>query len=187
MRISSAQAQHQLVQAMLDKQSQLTRTQQQLASGQRLLAAADDPAAAVRTLALDRALDRLEIYGRNADLAQNRLQAEESTLSAMGDLLLRARELTLQANSGAQNNGSRDAITTELSQLQAQLPAIGQSPRCTRRISVRRLPEPTSSFPARRDGCCDLYRRCRTAFPLDWGEPVAGDQRSRRTGTACRA
>ena len=120
MRISSAQAQHQLVQAMLDKQSQLTRTQQQLASGQRLLAAADDPAAAVRTLALDRALDRLEIYGRNADLAQNRLQAEESTLSAMGDLLLRARELTLQANSGAQNNGSRDAITTELSQLQAQ-------------------------------------------------------------------
>ena len=121
MRISSAQAQHQLVQAMLDKQSQLTRTQQQLASGQRLLAAADDPAAAVRTLALDRALDRLGIYGRNADLAQNRLQAEESTLSAMGDLLLRARELTLQANSGAQNNGSRDAITTELSQLQAQL------------------------------------------------------------------
>lgn len=121
MRISSAQAQHQLVQAMLDKQSQLTRTQQQLASGQRLLAAADDPAAAVRTLALDRALDRLEIYGRNADLAQNRLQSEESTLSAMGDLLLRARELTLQANSGAQNNGSRDAITTELSQLQAQL------------------------------------------------------------------
>ncbi len=121
MRISSAQAQHQLVQAMLDKQSQLTRTQQQLASGQRLLAAADDPAAAVRTLALDRALDRLEIYGRNADLAQNRLQTEESTLSAMGDLLLRARELTLQANSGAQNNGSRDAITTELSQLQAQL------------------------------------------------------------------
>jgi len=120
-RISSAQAQHQLVQAMLDKQSQLTRTQQQLASGQRLLAAADDPAAAVRTLALDRALDRLEIYGRNADLAQNRLQSEESTLSAMGDLLLRARELTLQANSGAQNNGSRDAITTELSQLQAQL------------------------------------------------------------------
>jgi flagellar hook-associated protein 3 FlgL len=106
---------------MLDKQSQLTRTQQQLASGQRLLAAADDPAAAVRTLALDRALDRLEIYGRNADLAQNRLQTEESTLSAMGDLLLRARELTLQANSGAQNNGSRDAITTELSQLQAQL------------------------------------------------------------------
>lgn len=121
MRISSAQAQHQLVQAMLDKQSQLTRTQQQLASGQRLLAAADDPAAAVRTLALDRALDRLEIYGHNADLAQNRLQAEESTLSAMGDLLLRARELALQANSGAQNNGSRNAITTELSQLQAQL------------------------------------------------------------------
>lgn len=121
MRISSAQAQHQLVQAMLDKQSQLTRTQQQLASGQRLLAAADDPATAVRTLALDRALDRLEIYGRNANLAQNRLQAEESTLSAMGDLLLRARELALQANSGAQNNGSRSAITTELSQLQAQL------------------------------------------------------------------
>lgn len=121
MRISSAQAQHQLVQAMLDKQSQLTRTQQQLASGQRLLAAAADPTAAVRTLALDRALDRLVVHGRNADLAQNRLQAEESTLSAMGDLLLRARELTLQANSGAQDSVSRGAIATELAQLQAQL------------------------------------------------------------------
>jgi len=121
MRISTAQAQHQLVQAMLDKQSQLTRTQQQLASGQRLLAPTDDPTAAVRTLAIDRALDRLVTHGRNADLAQNRLQAEESTLSAMGDLLLRARELALQANSGAQDSVSRGAIATELGQLQDQL------------------------------------------------------------------
>ncbi|MDY6956451.1 MAG: hypothetical protein SVO96_06190 [Pseudomonadota bacterium] len=55
MRISTAQAQSQLVQAMLDKQTQLARTQQQLATGQRLLAPADDPSAALRTLALDRA------------------------------------------------------------------------------------------------------------------------------------
>lgn len=121
MRISTAQAQSQLVQTMLDKQTQLARTQQQLATGQRLLAPADDPSAALRTLALDRALDRLTTFGRNSDLAQSRLQAEEDALAAMGDILLRARELALQANTAAQDGLSRNAITAELRVLQDQL------------------------------------------------------------------
>jgi flagellar hook-associated protein 3 FlgL len=121
MRISTTQAQNQLVQTMLDKQSQLARTQQQLATGQRLLTPADDPTAAVRTLAVDHALARLTTYARNGDLAQTRLQAEEDALAGMGDILLRARELTLQANTAAQDDLSRGAIATELAALEDQL------------------------------------------------------------------
>ena len=121
MRIATAQAQAQLVQAMLDKQSQLARTQQQLATGQRLLTPADDPTAAVRTLALNRALDRLATFGRNGDLAESRLQAEEGALAALGDILLRARELALEANTAAQDGLSRGAIAAELRSLNDQL------------------------------------------------------------------
>jgi flagellar hook-associated protein 3 FlgL len=121
MRISTAQAQDQMVQTMLDKQGQLARTQQQLATGQRRLTPADDPTAAVRSLALDRALDRLTTYARNGDLAQARLQAEEDALAAMGDILLRARELALQANTAAQDGISRGAIATEMKALEEQL------------------------------------------------------------------
>ncbi|MFZ5532028.1 MAG: flagellar hook-associated protein FlgL [Pseudomonadota bacterium] len=121
MRIATTQAQAQLVQAMLDKQSQLARTQQQLATGQRLLTPADDPTAAVRTLALNRALDRLATFGRNGDLAESRLQAEEGALAALGDILLRARELALEANTAAQDGLSRGAIAAELRSLNDQL------------------------------------------------------------------
>ena len=45
MRISTAQIFQQQVTAMLEQQAGLARTEQQLASGKRLVSAADDPAA----------------------------------------------------------------------------------------------------------------------------------------------
>jgi len=117
MRISTLSMQQQTVNAMLEQQSKLAQTQQQLATGQRILSPADDPTGAVRSLDLTQALSKLDRYGQNADLAENHLQLEESTLSSVSDVLQRVRELTLQANNDTQDSQSRASITKELSGL----------------------------------------------------------------------
>ncbi len=127
MRISTLSMQQQTVNAMLEQQSRLAQTQQQLATGQRILSPADDPAGAVRSLDLTQALAKLDRYDANADLAENHLQLEESTLSSVTDVLQHVRELALQANNDAQDSQSRASITKELSGLLDDLVGLANS------------------------------------------------------------
>ncbi|MCB1788905.1 MAG: flagellar hook-associated protein 3, partial [Gammaproteobacteria bacterium] len=67
MRISTTQLFTQGVDAMLDKQRQISETELQVATGKRILRPSDDPSAAVRVLDLSEAQQRLAQYQRNAD------------------------------------------------------------------------------------------------------------------------
>ncbi|MFT6579131.1 MAG: flagellar hook-associated protein 3 FlgL, partial [Zhongshania sp.] len=66
MRISSSQMYTNSVTSMLNQQSKLAATQQQLSTGQRILSPSDDPVGTVRSLELNRAQDQTEQYLRNA-------------------------------------------------------------------------------------------------------------------------
>jgi flagellar hook-associated protein 3 FlgL len=114
MRISTANATTQLVDTMITQQAALARTQNQIASGQRIMTPADDPAGAVQALALERALANSTQYSQNSNMAQNRLSSGETALADAGDLLSHIRDLTVQANSGALDASSRAAIATEV-------------------------------------------------------------------------
>ncbi len=121
MRISSSQWFRQSLGSMLDQQSAAARTQEQLASGKRLLKPSDDPVASARSLDLNRAIDRMDQYGRNSGQVANRLHLQESAMDSSIDVLQRVRELTVQANSGSQNDDTRGAIATEIEQLRGSL------------------------------------------------------------------
>lgn len=116
MRISTSQMFSIGLTAMLEKQGDLVRTQQQISTGQRLLSPSDDPVAAVRSLELTRAKDRTEQYERNNQLLDSRLRLEESVLSESVNLLQRVRELAVQANNATQSNESRQSIAAEIRQ-----------------------------------------------------------------------
>ncbi len=81
---------------ILERNAALVKTQQQIASGKRIITPADDPAGAVRALDIDRAIAEFEQYDRNSDVVTNRLTYEEQTLNDMTGLLDRVRNLTLQ-------------------------------------------------------------------------------------------
>lgn len=117
MRVSTKEMQLQTVQAMLDQQAQINRTQNQLSSGKRILTPADDPSGSTQVLSLGQVIDTTNQYQRNADAATARLNIEDSTLSSAVDLLQRARELAVQGNNGTENAASRKAIATEVRQL----------------------------------------------------------------------
>ena len=114
MRLSTSQIFQQATTAMLNKQAELAKTQQQLATGKQLLAPSDDPAAATRILDLTQVIETTSQYQRNADYAETRLVTEETVLSGAGDILQRIRELSVSANNDTLNSADRKNIAAEV-------------------------------------------------------------------------
>jgi flagellar hook-associated protein 3 FlgL len=114
MRISTALLFGQGVKAIQEQQAALARTQQQVATGKRILSPADDPAAAKRLMDLDQSLALTRQYTRNADTATNRLSLEDSALEGATNLLQRVRELAIQSNNAVLTDADRGALAEEL-------------------------------------------------------------------------
>jgi flagellar hook-associated protein 3 FlgL len=104
------------VDTMLKKQVELSHTQQQVASGKRVLTPADDTAAAVQLLDLKETKAKIDQYQRNADAGSARLAQEDTVLEGIGNLLQRVRELTVQGNNDTLNTKDRAAISEEIQQ-----------------------------------------------------------------------
>jgi flagellar hook-associated protein 3 FlgL len=128
MRISTTQVFQQGLSAMLEQQSKLMETQQQLATGRRILTPADDPAGSARSLDLSQAVAVTKQFQGNANAAKERLGVEDTTLSSLTDLLQRVRsELAVQANNATQSNETRAAISLEVQQRLKDLLALANT------------------------------------------------------------
>jgi flagellar hook-associated protein 3 FlgL len=126
-RLSTLQVFQLGINTILNKQAELSRTQEELAAGKRLLSPADDPSAAVKVLDIEEDLALVEQYGRNATLARGQLALEESALSQAGNVLQRVRELAVQGNNATQSPETRDAIAVELRERLNELVAIANT------------------------------------------------------------
>jgi flagellar hook-associated protein 3 FlgL len=126
-RISTGMMFSQSVNNMLGKQAKISQLEQQLATGKRLVTAADDPVASGTAVNLDRALAELEQFGANANNVQNRLGLQENALAQAGDLMARVNDLTIQANSSALTTDDRKAIASELQSLHDSLLSLSNS------------------------------------------------------------
>ena len=121
MRISTAMMYDRGTQAMLDQQRQLSKTQLQLATGQRITTPEDDPPGATRVMNLTREIETTSQFQRNASRAQARLELEDATLQGVTEMLQRIRELTVQAANDTYVSSDRQAIAYEVAQLRDQL------------------------------------------------------------------
>ena len=125
MRLSTAQIHNQGLQGMLQRQQAISKTQQQMVTGNKLVTAADDPSAFSNAQRLDHAVSQLEQFGKNAGHLERRLGLQEHALSDAGDHLIRARELVIRANTPTMSNEDRRVIAVEMRQLRAELISIG--------------------------------------------------------------
>jgi len=127
MRISTAYIQQQSVDAMLAKQKQLADTQQQVATGTRLLSPSDDPVASVKILGLEREMSVNEQYIENATAAENKLSIAEGSLTSAVDILQRIRELAIQGLNDSNDANARAGIAAEMQELNEALVALANS------------------------------------------------------------
>ena len=121
MRISSIQSFNNGVSGLQENYANVTRTQEQISSGKRILTPADDPVASVRLLQLDQQQAVLSQYKDNLTAAKNSLTQEETTLTSTVNVLQRIRELTVQAGGGALSAADRKAIANELAERENEL------------------------------------------------------------------
>lgn len=126
-RISTGQMFTQSLSTMLTRQKDLQHLQQQLATGQKIVTAADNPVAAGNAVTLDRALAKLEQFDLNGNTVQNRLNLQESVLTQVNDQLSRVKELTIQANTDTLSDTDRKAIAIELKAINEQLLSLANS------------------------------------------------------------
>jgi flagellar hook-associated protein 3 FlgL len=127
MRVSSSQVFRNGVESIQRSQQDLSRTQQQLGSGKRILSPSDDPSGAVKSLQLTSAVGKLDQYERNALSLMQRLQSSETVLTSVVDGLQRVRELVVQGNNGSQTNETRAMIAGEIAQVREELLQLANS------------------------------------------------------------
>jgi flagellar hook-associated protein 3 FlgL len=117
MRITSSMSQRHLLSDLQRVQQRLSDAQNQVSSGKRVAKPSDDPLAAARATRLQADLDATAAYSDSVDEAKSWLDASDSALSSLNDVVQRVRELTVQAANGATSDAGRQAIKAEVDQL----------------------------------------------------------------------
>ncbi len=98
-----------------------------MATGKRLLTNSEEPVSSARLLNLNEELGRYDQYQRNTDLANGRLNVEETSLEGVNEVLQYARELIVQANNAPLNNNDRRDIATQIRQLHGELVGLANT------------------------------------------------------------
>jgi flagellar hook-associated protein 3 FlgL len=124
MRMSTSMLNQAAVAAMLQEQSNLAKTQNQLATGKSINSPADNPVGAVQVLELTNANAQVQQYEANGQSAKSRLTLQEQALSDSTTTLQSVRDLIVQANGGTNSSADYKAIATQIQSLEAQLQGI---------------------------------------------------------------
>lgn len=127
MRISTIQAFNSSVAGMQKNYADVSRTQQQISTGKRILTPADDPVASVRLLQLSQEEALNAQYTSNNTAAKNSLNSEEAILSSIQTVLQRIRELSVEAGNGGMDATDRASMGTEVQQREDELLSLMNS------------------------------------------------------------
>lgn len=127
MRISSSSLYDVNVSTLNQLQSKLLQTQQQLASGRRMLTSADDPAAAARALDVTQAEAVNNQYASNLGVAKDGLSLSESTLQSVTTLIQDIQTKAVNAGNLSLSNFDRGLIATDIQGKLAELIGLANS------------------------------------------------------------
>lgn len=117
-----------LAQASLAKNERaLSKAMEQLSTGRKINTAADDAAGLAISTRMSSQIIGLEQSVQNASDAISMIQTAESALDEITNMLLRMRELALQASNGTGSVADRDYLQDEFSRLQAEIDRIANN------------------------------------------------------------
>ena len=127
MRVSTVHMFQQGLDAIVDRQSKLLKTQLQLSSGKRVNNPSDDPAGAARILDLQQGAAITRQYQANILAGQSRLELEDAVLASVTNSLQRARELAVGGLNGTQSIEDRTAMAKEIRQITDEVMALANT------------------------------------------------------------
>ena len=113
--------------AGLHTQNSLLKETQRLASGLRVVTAADDPSGLAIAETLASKVAGLDQGVREVQNASNALTVADGAMSTVSDILQRMRTLVVQARSDLQSVADRNNLQAELDQLRLEIDRIAQN------------------------------------------------------------
>lgn len=114
MRISTAAILRNSQSFLMHSQYNVATAQQQVSSGKAYNRASDDPLSASKALNFKNAIDTLETYGQQIDVAENRLNLAETVITRVLDITQGLEQSVKQALSDTFSNENRIAIGKDL-------------------------------------------------------------------------
>ncbi len=127
MRISSGSVFDTNVAMLNQQQSTLLHTNQQVASGRRMLTPADDPAASANVLQVSQADGSNTQFTINRNAAKSSIGMAEAVLQSVSTLIQDAKTMAVQAGNGALSPADRKSIGTALQGRLEELTALANS------------------------------------------------------------
>jgi len=112
---------------MVSSQRAIGKSMEQLASGSRINKAADDAAGLAISENLKSQVRSISQASRNANDGISMIQTAEGGLSEVSNVLIRLRELGVQASSDTVGNPERELLDKEVQQLKAEAQRISQT------------------------------------------------------------
>jgi flagellar hook-associated protein 3 FlgL len=167
-------------QQMSAVQNKLAQSQAQLAQGKQVLKPSDAPDQAAVVQRLKSVLSRQESYQSSLATLQARLNSEDTTLKSASSLLIRAKEIAVQAANDTLSPVNRRALGSELQAVRDQLLSLANTRDSNGNylFAGSRSTEPAFSGPA---GKSPTYNGDQTRMVV-----MVGEQRSipiNRTGS----
>lgn len=121
MKISTTYLYDRAVSQMTTSQSNLAKSQAQLASGKNVLQPSDAPEEAVSIQRLKSVIARQASFEQAIQTTENRLKTEETALDGVSNVLTRLKELAIQAANDTYGPKDREIIAIEMQGLQEDL------------------------------------------------------------------
>ena len=112
---------------MTDLQTRISEAQDQLATGKLVVSPSDDPEKISVMQRLKSALNRQGSYANTLQAAGVRLNAQENAVRNSSTILVRIKELALQASSDTMNSEDRTNIASEIEGLQKDLLSLANT------------------------------------------------------------
>ena len=127
MKVSTSYLFDRATERMSNLQNQLSTTQAQMAVSKQILAPSDSPDKAAAIQRLQGEVQRQESHTRTLKVALQRYSAEEIALNSSNDILIRLKELSIQAANDTMGPDDRKAVATEMKALRDQLVSLGNT------------------------------------------------------------
>ena len=127
MQISTSYLFNQASQQMGKLQGDLSKSQAQIAAQKQVLNPSDAPDQSAAILRLKSVIGRQDSYNKSLDTINNRLGAEDTTLKNANNLIVRIKEIAVQAANGTLSPGDRQALGTELKGLRGSLLSLANT------------------------------------------------------------
>ena len=127
MNVSTAYLFDRATERMSTLQNQLATTQAQLASAKQVLSPSDAPDQAAAIQRLKGEIQRQDSHADTLEVALRRYSAEETAITSANDIVVRLKELSLQAANDTYGPTDRQALAVEMQALRNQLLSLGNS------------------------------------------------------------